>query len=462
VSDGFGGALVTRIVLQREGAGEARAAREELAGLVNTQGQLGHVAERSSHGVRTLRTGLTALAFQATGTAGPLGKVAEGLVVFGGGTGVALLAAGAIGGVGLALKALTGPTDAVVERAAKLAGTFRVAASAGEQLRDVLQEIGKAGTTTTGRVGALLGALPFGLGQLELGQDIGKQFIARQSERAAAAGEAAALARRGALSAEADKAIQQAERENQLLGKSAETVARLTAQWRGYSADQTKRFVDASRAHEERLQEIADREAINELLLEGERIQGGINLGQIGLDVAGIGKLPLLTKDFPLGKLSEITGAKVPFLDKDVKGTEEIIGRKLGGGDSTQLIGALFGLAGSAQGGAGGVLAGAGGLLSELMKTSPLGALVSGLGGLVGLFGGGGRNVTIDGYTQRALDQQRRQEENKRNVVILQVVDAQGRVRDQIYDITRYQNRGGTAGGITSRSDGSAVTTRSG
>jgi len=61
----------------------------------------------SRGGLRKLEVGFRSLAFQAAGVSGPMGKIAEGAVLLGGGSGVLLGVAVAAGTLGLAWKTLT-------------------------------------------------------------------------------------------------------------------------------------------------------------------------------------------------------------------------------------------------------------------------------------------------------------------------------------------------------------------
>lgn len=64
-------------------------------------------ASLSTGGVKRLEAGFQALAFQAAGVPGPLGKIASGAVLLGGGSGVLLGVAAAAGTLAVAWKALT-------------------------------------------------------------------------------------------------------------------------------------------------------------------------------------------------------------------------------------------------------------------------------------------------------------------------------------------------------------------
>lgn len=70
-------------------------------------GGLAGAAEKANHGTAILRHGLVGLAQQATGTAGPLGRIATGLLTLGGGSGLVLGVAAGIGVLALAIRGLT-------------------------------------------------------------------------------------------------------------------------------------------------------------------------------------------------------------------------------------------------------------------------------------------------------------------------------------------------------------------
>ena len=68
---------------------------------------VGTASTRAAPGIHAIRTALFSLATSAAGVPGPLGSIANGLLLFGGGAGVALAAAAAIGSVALAVNLLT-------------------------------------------------------------------------------------------------------------------------------------------------------------------------------------------------------------------------------------------------------------------------------------------------------------------------------------------------------------------
>src|SRR5882762_8125086 len=78
-----------------------------MAQATQTTGRLEGGFQKANGGTTTLRRGLTGLAFQLTGTTGPLGRVAQGLLLFEGGSTLVLGVAAGIAAIGLALRALT-------------------------------------------------------------------------------------------------------------------------------------------------------------------------------------------------------------------------------------------------------------------------------------------------------------------------------------------------------------------
>jgi hypothetical protein len=64
-------------------------------------------ADRATKSLRVLRGGMVGLAIQATGTAGPVGKIAQGLLLMGGGSTLVLGVAAGIGVMAIAVRAMT-------------------------------------------------------------------------------------------------------------------------------------------------------------------------------------------------------------------------------------------------------------------------------------------------------------------------------------------------------------------
>lgn len=72
--------------------------------------QLSTTSAQSSRAMNVLKNGLVGLATQATGTQGPVGKLAQGLLLLGGGSTTVLAVAAGIGAISLAYRALTRET----------------------------------------------------------------------------------------------------------------------------------------------------------------------------------------------------------------------------------------------------------------------------------------------------------------------------------------------------------------
>ncbi len=95
------------------------------AGLAKFNDQIHGVAKAAPGGTRGLNAlegGLRSLAFEAAGVGGPMGRIAEGLLKFGGGSGLILGAAAGIGLITLAYNALTKESREAAEAQEKLRG----------------------------------------------------------------------------------------------------------------------------------------------------------------------------------------------------------------------------------------------------------------------------------------------------------------------------------------------------
>lgn len=125
MADPTGGSLDFRITIERENAQAVAQTRKEISGLVGdvqnlnrtSSGSTGAVAAfagsmfkteqaatTSGKGVLALRQAITGLAFQATGTAGPVGRLASALLLFAGGSSLVIGVAAGIGAIATAYK----------------------------------------------------------------------------------------------------------------------------------------------------------------------------------------------------------------------------------------------------------------------------------------------------------------------------------------------------------------------
>jgi hypothetical protein len=491
---GGGGALVTRIVLTREGAGEARSARDELAGLVQTQrdlaassraaaggvdqlppmlGRMGGAANESGHGLRIVRTAMAELAFQATGTAGPVGRIAEGLLMFGAGSTTVLGAAAGIGLIAGAYKLASADADAfthsmesaeAMSRRILASGPHAVAtgtrAEAQAQLVDAQTTLARISQplVTRGRGGAVLSVTPPDAALVLEAQ----AAVHRWSDALRDAGGAVTKLEGemgDRLTHAFDDQVQQLKLHQAEIRGDEGAIVRLTAAMTHMSEAQVGQLRKMQRDN-------AELQIRKDLLDSLADIQGGINLPGMQADIAGIGKIPLLTKGAP--DLSAITGAKVPILTKNIEDLGTAIDHLNAGSQraAADMLSAGLSLIGALRGGPGGLLTSAGGILShgikDVLSPNPVAGLVLGLGGaLISAFEGGPRRVVIDSYTRKALEQQKEQLASQRNILILDVTATIGDPKRVVYDLARYAARGGSSGVLTTPAGG-AVPSRGG
>lgn len=117
------------------------------AGLAKFNAQVHEVSKAAPGGTRGLRAfegGLQSLALEAAGVQGPLGRITEGLLRFGGGSGLVLGAAAGIGVIALAYNALTKESREAAEAQQKLREELvRTAAARAEAKVPESQKIGR-------------------------------------------------------------------------------------------------------------------------------------------------------------------------------------------------------------------------------------------------------------------------------------------------------------------------------
>src|SRR5262245_44280078 len=173
----------------------------------------------ASRGPALLRPGFHQLAFEAAGLSGPVGKFTQGLLTLGGGSGPALLAAGAIGALATAYDLATRSTRQAREEQEKFIATLRqvgphAEATAGRIRVGVLQGQ-QAEPQTLGEVGSqFLSDLTGGL--LGTSREEQKERIARSI-----AAETTAIARAENAAAKA------AEKHTDALARAADEARRL-------------------------------------------------------------------------------------------------------------------------------------------------------------------------------------------------------------------------------------------
>lgn len=112
-----------------------------VSGMSRARGSLDNLSitsGRSHRAMNVLKSGMVGLATQATGTAGPVGKLAQGLLMFGGGSTLILAVAAGIGALAIAYQSLTAES--------------RAAEKATNDLIASLQKIGVHGELVAARI----------------------------------------------------------------------------------------------------------------------------------------------------------------------------------------------------------------------------------------------------------------------------------------------------------------------
>ena len=340
--------------------------------------------------MRQLRHVVDDVAASAIGATGPVGRLAVSLGGLVGGPATFGITAG-IAAIGLGMKAILAPTTAATAALDKFSDSLAATATPAQRLHGLLEDLAVGAAKTQA---VLLGLAAGGVGSF--GAAFGA--VAEQSLESAVAArtraieaEASARARAGA------KAITDLEIQTALLGQDATARARVQAAQLGLNEADTAALVLSAQKHERRVQEIADLEAQRELLQAIAAIQGGINLPAIQAEIAGIGKLPLITKpdiDIATGvdfsKTTQITkdfGDALKKLEVGLESSGDAAARAALAHQRSAIaiIGAVSGLlAGLASGGsAGGFLSGLGGLLGLVPGLGIAGAVVGGLGSIL-------------------------------------------------------------------------------
>lgn len=429
MSDPTGGQMLIGVKVERQGGEVLPQVRREVKDLgveivhfgdamrdvTGTTGQVVQPAQQGARGLNLLRGAMTSLAFQATGTAGPIGNVASKLLQFGAGATVVVGAAAGLAVVGFALRELT--RDA------------RENAEAQETLATKLEGIGTHGAVTAARIR---------LGQLERQRDDPTFF-----ERAGQAGRAFL----GPLLGGASFAEQQ-ERLNRAI---AEQLNILNAAERRFQAPREQTRRDANLGLEEaqlrarlalqRASTIEVTEAVRALRLEvgehypralaqsiaaTERYTAELDVATdaqlAARDVVGeaeirMGMLWASTEDVTEAirryklELRGVPGAVAAATAADERWAAHQTG--LANTLRNEIPRAFEAIGEAAVEGFDAAAQAIVGSFVDIMRSLPgltlAQASVLGLfSGIVqGLFGGGGRGVRIDEFSQRALDQQR-------------------------------------------------------
>jgi hypothetical protein len=240
--------------------------------LVFANGNLIASTSNARRGVHLFENALRALSFQAAGIPGSVGKAAQGIGMLGIGSLWVTGAIAGLGGVALAIRALT--SDAreagkAADELAKSVGNLTV----GDKLRAIQTNLGEAGQgvfAAQSRAQQGIASNPI----LEWIALIKQNALEDAGEKAVAA----VLAVRDARErAHADLAIS-LEHEADLIGTTAEEAARLKAGWLGLTDAETANYVAAAKRLERRKEENRALEAQRDLLQQ---------LADISADVSG-------------------------------------------------------------------------------------------------------------------------------------------------------------------------------
>jgi hypothetical protein len=408
---------------------------------------LGTAALGGARGTSIMRTALTGLAIQATGTSGPVGRLASGLLLFAGGSGLVLGVAAGIGIIATAYQLLTRET--------------REATAAQEKLREKLAASAEARRTArtpeTEQIALEQEQRRTRFAELNTliadRQRFLRSIVPNVRRTADAETEQQALARLLA----GDQKLNALYAERRLLGRDLVSDGVSAADAAKKEADERTRSADEARRLKLELLEIAagaqsiartsirgglsfltDETGVpfvsQESLLRGRRRAGVFTPPEFGAGGLGPSVAPLT--------FANIRRNVPRFVAPDTGG------RGVDSLEIAQLVAAS--LLSAAHGGAGGILGAVGGLASGLRGLSgivgtaavgPLGWIGLGSSLLSSLFGGlfgGHRGVTIEEFSERALAQQRQAREGLDRFTLQIISASTGELLEEIqYELGR-------------------------
>jgi len=431
------------------------ASRSGLTSFNATAFQTGGATMGGSRGIGVMRGALTSLAFEATNTAGPLGRVASTALLFAGGGALATGVVAGVAAIGLAYREATADTRAFEERTAALTKRLQElrdsrdpTAAIRRELAATRRQLGAFDGAAPGDGGGLLSRIPFlsgppgfprgitgsptrGSQELQLLTGIGTELTGELGDIASEAGEKAGVAFVVAF---------EEKLETLLPGSLIGTIPRLP---------------------------------ITDFATRLGTLPGFSAAGVLG-GPSGIVQPPVLGRE-PFSENPLITGARgialgarspvkvmqdqVAQLNEAIqlmggpgaRGTEEFsqaihqLEQDMAKASHTapmlavSIIGAVSGtIAAIASGGsAGGLLMGLGGILGMLPGLQIPGAIVAGLGAITS--GVESRGVRVDEYGSRALQQMQTMERGP-DVVSLVLTDSRGNTIEEIqYNIRRRE-----------------------
>lgn len=425
------------------------------AGLAKFNNQIHEVTKAAPGGTRAfglMERGLQTLAFEAAGATGSLGKVAEGLLKFGGGTGLVLGTAAAIGVVAGAWRIFTSETreaekaqkdlieqlDRLGPHAQAVAGKIKVAGL--ERRRDA--------PTTTESIGDvfsdLFSDMTGGGGRTGRREELNRQIATSTNALAAAeknvadaGNKAVATAQRNADVMQAtvairERAIATGQDEARTLEQIAAATAEVQAAAQHLDATQTTALVTQSVRAARLAQENRTLEAQRDLLQQIADISREVETFGAGLDLSGLRTPDILGEEaqrqasLQVGEI-EKQGGQFAFEHFDQEFFDGVQGAVTEAMSSTPKPGeggkvdvgaiaaaSIAALGAMKQGGAAGILGGLGGVASELggVKSlastfNPIGIALNVASGFFGLF-----SHDQDRRHREAMEELRRIREN--------------------------------------------------
>lgn len=417
------------------------------AGLAKLNAGIKDVEKASPGGARGLlaiERGLSTLAAEAVGIQGPVGRVAEGLLRFGGGTGLVLGAVAGIGIIGEAYKLSAAEAEKLSAAHDKLAASYDRVLARGKPQVQAQSEARDAVKTARDELERLrnpsLSASVIGFitpGDIAQAQEnynaalrqqnqIRVEGMRAQDDAVASAGrEAMALELTNAIRA---RAIETGAQERDTLVQVTRVTAEAAAAAAHLDSTHTAAFVANQIRIAQGKEENKVLEAQRDLLVDIEQISaevsramGKINLADIQVpSLKDVMRGPEFRKSFSaldegrldastffargVGKSAEKEGIEA------ARGKDQHIDTAAIAASALAVVGALK------QGGAAGIFGAAGGLASELGQIkglagfTPVGIGLNVLSGITGLFGGLDAAAERRHQEKEARDQQRHEE----------------------------------------------------
>lgn len=433
-----------------------------VTGLAGATRQFGTQTVTASRNTTLLRSGLTGLALQATGTTGPVGRLATGLLMFGGGSALVLgvaagaaVIAGAIRLIGAEARETEGRITRFRDRARELAeqrdptlapSRERQATQAAQdaalaRIRELNQRLGRQAAERVA-LSAPFGGTPT-LTQEQARQAIIREGGARELQRAIAefTGAGSAVEQLGRMLSDlANRGVPTLIESFELLSREVRAVdLGIRPEVRGLGTEAADRmaqdFARIADLRDGRLRpDVGLRPVDPQRVLQGApRILPTApmrDITQWGLTEADIAKMTAQTQQ---------AGSAFKELTADLRTATKATPIL-----ASAIIGAVSGAIAAvvSGGGAGGALAAIGGIVSVLPGGQIPGAIIAGAGtiAMAADRGSDRPRVLVDAYGSQAISQMREIREGPDVVAVTIVAPGPGQVLDAIaYDLRRRE-----------------------